>query len=162
MVPRLFVPRKQVVFLCQGVVYEYKKINKKNLKETMELVYKTTIDFKTSSIIKSDNDKKLFEEMFQEAFLEMELFGYFESDKLVGVIGLEDKNYIAILDVLENYQNKGIGLKLVKFIIDYIKETTEVLDVCSDINSVGFYLKQGFIQQEEEKSKIMMYYNIKK
>lgn len=139
------------------------RLDTKYLNSIIELIYKTTIEFNTSDVIKNDNkSKKIFKQMFIESFEEMEVFGTFIDNKLVGVIGLEDKNYINILYVDKEYQMNGIGTELLNYIIKYISSDISKIEVCAAAKAVNFYLKNGFQKYENQYgNKIMMYYNVK-
>jgi len=75
---------------------------------------------------------------------------YFDNDKIVGYINyylMYEKLEIANFNVLDNYQNKGIGTKLIKYLIDKYSGVCEniTLEVKSDnIKAIHIYEKMGF------------------
>ena len=73
----------------------------------------------------------------------MEMFGYFEDSKLVGVVGLEDNNYIPVLYILKEYQHQHIGTKLLNFVINTYNNY-DIITLDSNFESVDMYLKYGF------------------
>ena len=143
---------------------EIKKITKADLADVIELIYQTSLIFGISHVI-SDNpkDKKLFASMFQESFNDMELFGYFEESKLLGVIGVEYNNYIPVLYVLKEYQHLNIGTKLLDYVKEYVLNKTTFIDVCADYKAIPFYEKNGFkISGDIMDNKVMMQYLVEK
>lgn len=124
---------------------EIRKITRDNLNEVIELIYTMSILFNVSSMVNSGTKgKKLFKLFFEESFDDMEMFGYFEDSKLVGVIGLEDNNYIPVLYVLKEYQHLNIGTKLIEYIKNYVKDKTDFIEVCAYHKAIPFYEKNGF------------------
>lgn len=122
-----------------------KKLTKDNLNEITELIYTTSLLFNVSSMVNSGpKGKKLFKLFFEESFNDMEMFGYFEDSKLVGVVGLEDNNYVPILYVLKEYQHLNIGTKLIEYIKNYVKDKTDFIEVCAYHKAIPFYEKNGF------------------
>ena len=75
---------------------------------------------------------------------------YFDNDKIVGYINyylMYEKLEIANFNVLDNYQNKGIGTKLIKYLIDKYSGVCEniTLEVKSDnLKAIHIYEKMGF------------------
>jgi len=124
---------------------EIKRLTKENLKDVIELIYTMSILFNVGNMVnKGQKGKKLFKLLFEESFDDMEMFGYFEDSKLVGVIGLEDNNYIPVLYVLKEYQHLNIGTELIEFIKEYVKEKTDFIEVCAHHKAIPFYEKNGF------------------
>lgn len=98
---------------------------------------------------------------------QMKLYGYYIDNILAGVISINTNNYIKFLFVDKAYLNKGIGKKLLDYIVSITPKNTKItLD--SSISSKEFYLKYGFIQKsdilEENEMKYieMEYYKWKK
>lgn len=74
---------------------------------------------------------------------------YFDNNKIVGYLNyylMYDRIEIANFNVLEEYQNKGIGTKLIKFLIDNYRNVENItLEVKSDNNkAIHLYEKMGF------------------
>lgn len=137
-----------------------KKLNENNLKDTIDLIYEITVFNNNSLVIKNnEKSKKLFKTMFSEAFFEMEMFGYFVAEKLVGVIGIEGNDYITNLYIEKEYQNMNIGTLLLDYVKEHLKPKNDILEVCSLKTAVNFYLKNGFICYNEDSiDNTMMYY----
>lgn len=121
------------------------------------LIYATAYNNKYS------DNKKVFYDLFKDCYESMEIFGYYDNDKLVGVIGIEEKNYISILYVLKEYQKCSIGTKLLNYVKEYIKSETEILDVCSIRKAIPFYEQNEFEQycKNDKSGTVMMYYKVK-
>lgn len=70
------------------------------------------------------------------------MLGAFE-DELIGVIGIRDFSHIQSLFIKKEYQNQGIGTKL----FNKAKQLMQgKVSVNADVEAVGFYKKQGFIE----------------
>ncbi len=74
---------------------------------------------------------------------------YIENDKVIGFLNyylMYEKIEIANFNVLDNYQNKGIGTKLIKYLIDNYKNIENItLEVRKDnIKAIHIYEKMGF------------------
>lgn len=72
----------------------------------------------------------------------LSFYGVFDDNKLVAVIGIE-KNIISYLYVLKEYQNKGIGTKLIRLALEILKEYDTVL-IDSVDSAKSFYKKMDF------------------
>lgn len=140
------------------------RINYDNINDVIDVIYDTTIEFNTSKEIKNTiNSKKMFSDFFKESFDDMEIFGYFVNNKLVGVIGIEDNNYIPILYILKEYQNFNIGSDLINYVVRYLENKTNFIDVCAISSTVDFYKKNGFVINGEIKdNKVMLKYSYEK
>lgn len=86
---------------------------------------------------------------------------YIEDDKIVGYINyylMYDKMEIANFNVLDDYQNKGIGGKLLSYLIDNYKNNVDniTLEVkCDNNKAIYLYKKNGFVETTIRKG----YYN---
>lgn len=140
------------------------RINYDNINDVIDVIYDTTIEFNTSKEIKNTiNSKKMFSDFFKESFDDMEMFGYFVNNKLVGVIGIEDNNYIPILYILKEYQKFNIGSDLINYVVRYLENKTNFIDVCAISSTVDFYKKNGFVINGEIKdNKVMLKYSYEK
>ena len=75
-------------------------------------------------------------------------YGYYDNDKLVGVIATNDVNHISLLFVDGNYHKMGIGRKLYEYIKQF--NNTGYFSVNSSICGHEFYKKLGFIDLDKE------------
>lgn len=86
---------------------------------------------------------------------------YLKDGRIVGYINyylIYDKMEIANFNVLESFQNQGIGSKLLKHLIEkYEKNVLNItLEVrCDNIKAIRLYKENGFV----EKAKRFGYYN---
>lgn len=95
---------------------------------------------------------------------QMRIYGYYINNNLAGVISINKNNYIKFLFVDKKYLNKGIGKKLLDYIIS-ITPTNTKITLDSSISSKDFYIKYGFIQKSDilemnEMKYIEMEYNV--
>jgi ribosomal protein S18 acetylase RimI-like enzyme len=90
-------------------------------------------------------------DLVKKALAEATVFVYEEGDEIRGFIGIIDESYIAGLFVSNQYQNEGIGSKLLK----KCKEDYSVLSLdvyAKNIKAVNFYRKHGFKIKEEKEN----------
>lgn len=79
---------------------------------------------------------------------QMRIYGYYINNNLAGVISINKNNYIKFLFVDKKYLNKGIGRKLLDYIVSITPPNTKItLD--SSLSSKDFYIKYGFIQKSD-------------
>ena len=82
-----------------------------------------------------------------------EIYGYFESNKIIGVIVTEEsESQIEIIGIAvdNNKQKQGVGTKLIDFIRT---KTKKQIFAETDTDAVGFYKKYGFSIEEKTVSK---------
>lgn len=85
---------------------------------------------------------------------------FIEDNKIIGYLNyylIYDRIEIANFNVLEGYQNKGIGTKLLDYLI---KKYTDIVNItlevrCDNIKAIHLYEKIGFIKKAIRKG----YYN---
>jgi len=103
------------------------------------------------------------EELKYEINEGVEFYGWFENNTLVGVMGIQfvkDVTLIRHAYVIKEYQRKGIGSKLLKYLISLAK-TPEVLVGTwkNTIWAIHFHEKHGFkLVSYEEKDKLLRKY----
>ncbi len=138
--------------------------------ECVNLIYKTYLSIKdednaegqaafTKNLINFKNNKV-------DILAKMDCFGYFSSDKMIGV-AIVDGNYLKYLFVDPDSQHLKIGKTLIGHVIKFIKtkgNSTKIV-VDSSINALNFYKKCGFNQisdilKENEMKYIKMEYII--
>ena len=98
----------------------------------------------------------------KELFYGVQFYGYEDNDELIGVIGLQQFNYLALVRhayVLTSHQGKGIGGQL----LEYIKKVNEkalLVGTWRDtLRTIEFYQKHGFkIVTDEEKKRLLARY----
>lgn len=94
----------------------------------------------------------------------MDFVGWEEDDELSGVMGLEpvqDTTLIRHAYVLPEYQEKGIGSKL----LDYLTKTVETPELlvgtwADSYWAIGFYQKHGFVLRGDKDDLLQTYWDI--
>jgi len=106
------------------------------------------------------------EELKREINAGIVFYGWVEDDVLLGVMGIQSVKDVTLIRhayVLTKYQRRGIGGKLLKYLIDLAK-TSEILvgTWASATWAIRFYEKRGFkLVSSEEKDKLLRtYWNI--
>ena len=125
-----------------------------NLNEALSLIEKSYLEnIKDEDTINGQktfiNDFLYSNETINEyKNMQMKIFGYYINNNLAGVISINKKNYIKFLFVDKKYLNKGIGRKLLDYIVSITPPNTKItLD--SSLSSKDFYIKYGFIQKSD-------------
>lgn len=135
-------------------------LDPKDWEEAISLTYRTFLEFDAPYFEEegitqfrkfiSDNAlKRMFETN------QFEVIGAYENDRLVGVIALRQINHISLFFVDRDYQNQGIGKKLITSLIDYVsvKLKQSYITVNSSPYAEGFYHKIGFFDLDERIAK---------
>lgn len=80
---------------------------------------------------------------FAELMRKKGIFGAIVDNKLAGFIGLHDDGSIGMLEVLDGYRRRGIGLALERFIINYVMTfgRVPICDVFAD-NAASVAMQQ--------------------
>ena len=96
----------------------YLKNTAPKLSDNIEI--KLLVD-KDKSIVK-ENYKSMDEDFDYTSFLidENSMWGAFDSDILMGFIGIHSEGSIGLLEVLPEHRNKGVAQALQKYLIDYM------------------------------------------
>ena len=90
----------------------------------------------------------------------VQMFGYFYNDELVGVIGFQEIKDVVLIRhayTLIQYQDKGIGSSLLKYLLE--KNSNSRLLVGTWINAkwaIKFYEKFGIILHSAEQSTLLL------
>lgn len=84
-----------------------------------------------------------------ELMNELTIFGAFDSNELIGIIGTKlNGTHISLFFINPDYHRKGIGRKL--FNRAYADQIVEKITVNSSSYAVGFYESLGFSKTAEE------------
>jgi GNAT superfamily N-acetyltransferase len=84
-----------------------------------------------------------------ELMNELTIFGAFDSNELIGIIGTKlNGTHISLFFINPDYHHKGIGRKL--FNRAYADQIVEKITVNSSSYAVGFYESLGFSKTAEE------------
>ncbi|GAA0703021.1 GNAT family N-acetyltransferase [Paraclostridium ghonii] len=99
--------------------------------------FKNFIDL--NSLVKLIDENKLF------------MWGYFEADKIVGVVAFRDPCHVSLLFVNKNYHKRGIASKLYQVGLNYFIENFQVkkVTVNSSPYAIKAYEKLGFTKTDE-------------
>lgn len=90
-----------------------------------------------------------------ELINELTIYGAFEQNKLIGILGTKNKGtHLSLFFILPEYQRKGIGRKL--FDYAFKSDPVEEMTVNSSSYAIEFYRSLGFekVSEEEEKNGI--------
>ncbi|RZN56585.1 MAG: GNAT family N-acetyltransferase [Candidatus Methanomethylicota archaeon] len=103
------------------------------------------------------------EELKNEINEGVEFYGWFEDNTLVGVMGIQfvkDVTLIRHAYVIKEYQRKGIGSKLLKYLISLAKTPEILVGTWKNTTwAIHFYEKHGFkLVSYEEKDKLLRKY----
>jgi ribosomal protein S18 acetylase RimI-like enzyme len=113
------------------------KLIKKTLLTTNSAFYPKRV---INCIIKAYNHGKLI-----ILAKERDFFVAVSKNKIVGTIQISNDGWICCFFVHPNYQNQGIGARLLKHTIVFMKKRNfKAVRLHSSINSTGFYKKYGF------------------
>lgn len=146
---------------------EVKRIKESCFNEVIELVLEVMSDFNQLPIeLKRYNHFK--EYYMLSTYLDckksnLEFYGAFYQNKLVGIIG-NDENNLSHFFVKKEFQNKKIGLLLMKNYLNRMKENNyNIVSVDASKYAHNIYKKMGFqdrYEQDESKNKYEMIYRM--
>ncbi len=105
----------------------------------------------------------LIDELKKEIEAGVKFFGWEEEDKLIGVIGFQpvkDTTLIRHAYVLTKYQRRGVGRKLLSYLMSLAKTPEILVGTWEDaIWAIQFYEKYGFtLVSPEEKDRLLRTY----
>lgn len=137
--------------------YELKKLQTVDLQDALRLVWEVFLEFEAPEY--SDEGIREFRDFIElsaitdmQAKAELLLWGYFDADKLVGVIATKPPCHISLLFVDKNYHRKGIARALYHTALDYYKTNSE--HVAVTVNSSPYaaeaYRRLGFADTDTE------------
>ena len=106
------------------------------------------------------------EELKEEINSGIKFFGYEERGKIIGVMGIQRVKDVALIRhayVLTKYQRKGVGSRLLKYLMNLAKSSEILVGTWKNATwAVRFYEKHGFkLTSSKEKDKLLRkYWNI--
>ena len=120
-----------------------KRLNKKKLKSSLSLVWKTFCEFEAVNY-SEEGKKAFFDAIHSEEYLDtLSAFGAYEDKELIGIIATRNKGaHIALFFVDGNHHNKGIGRSLWNAVL--AENVSEIITVHSSLFAVNVYKKLGF------------------
>ncbi len=139
---------------CEGYLVFNEKIVQLNKTYLKDLVKLNSLAFKPLEGKLGKHSLKGMREYFEFTFKKGKVFGYFIEKELVGCVGIVvEKKFlygeIEHLLVNPEYQNKGIGKELMRFIEDYSRRELKLKQLklhvrCKNEKAISFYEKNGF------------------
>ena len=132
--------------------YTIEKLKIDELKDALDVVYKTFMKFEAPEYSKEGIDNFLkfidYDSVKEKLAINMEIYVAKVEDKIVGVIGYRDNLHINLLFVLEEYHYNGIARGLFNFVEEKLKVLgTQKITVNSSPYAYNVYLKFGFTSQ---------------
>jgi N-acetylglutamate synthase-like GNAT family acetyltransferase len=92
------------------------------------------------------------------------MYGWEESDQLVGVMGLEISQDVSLIRhayVSKEWQGKGIGSQILQFILQQVKTPSLLVGTWADaIWAVDFYKRHGFLLLKDKDLLLRKYWDI--
>ena len=94
------------------------------------------------------------------------MFGYIQDDKLISVMGFQEIMDVVLIRhayTLTEYQGKGAGSTLLKYLLDKNKGSRLLVGTWRDAKwAIKFYEKFGFVLHEKKESNSLLekYWNI--
>ena len=125
------------------------RINSENLERALALVLSVFMQYEAPEY--SEQGIKTFKDYIdsKESIDELELYGAFIEEKIVGVIAVTKiGNHIALFFVCGKYHRQGIGRKLFETILK--ERAGEKITVNSSPYAVEVYRKLGFVPDNDE------------
>jgi GNAT superfamily N-acetyltransferase len=114
----------------------------------ISLVWRVFLEFEAPNYTKEGIEEFKRSINDKEWVQKKKFYGYYDNNKLVGVIATNNINHISLLFVDGNYHKMGIGRKL----YNYIRElnNTGYFEVNSSIFGHEFYKRIGFVDTDTE------------
>jgi GNAT superfamily N-acetyltransferase len=133
----------------------------------LEIINDAAVAYK--GVIPDDRWKQPYmsaKELREEIDSGVEFFGLEEKERIVGVMGVQDVKDVTLLRhayVLTSCRRKGVGGKLLKYLINLTKSSKILVGTWKDATwAIRFYEKHGFkLTSFREKDKLLRkYWNI--
>ncbi len=121
---------------------------KEDIDIAIDLVWKVFLEFEAPNYT-DEGIEEFRRSIFDKEWVSKKKFyGYYDNNKLVGVIATNDINHISLLFVDGNYHKHGIGRDLYNYIKKF--NNTGYFNVNSSIYGHEFYKRIGFVDLSEE------------
>lgn len=114
----------------------------------IDLIWKTFLEFEAPNYTQEGIDEFNKSINDNEWISKKKFYGYYEDNKLLGVIATNNINHISLLFVDGNYHKHGIGRDLYNYIKKF--NNTGYFNVNSSIYGHEFYKRIGFVDLSEE------------
>lgn len=139
---------------------EIREIKKEEWNQAIGVAWRTFLKFEANEY-SPEGVKNFYQFIIDDTLFKMfqlghyQMWGAFEKNKIVGILGVRNLNHISLLFVEEEYHKRGIASGLLKNYFHYL--LTEVGKDSTTVNSspyaVGFYHKLGFVDTDVELTK---------
>ncbi|MDD3416967.1 MAG: GNAT family N-acetyltransferase [Lachnospiraceae bacterium] len=139
---------------------EIREIKKEEWNQAIGVAWRTFLKFEANEY-SAEGVKNFYQFIIDDTLFKMfqmghyQMWGAFEKNKIVGILGVRNSNHISLLFVEEEYHKRGIASGLLKNYFQYL--LTEVGMDFTTVNSspyaVGFYHKLGFVDTDVELTK---------
>jgi GNAT superfamily N-acetyltransferase len=100
------------------------------------------------------------QELIDEFSDGVRMFGYHKDNKLIGVIGFQEKKDITLIRhayTLTSYQSKGVGSTLLEYLLKKNQNSRLLIGTWRKATwAIRFYKKFGFILHAEEQSTLLL------
>ena len=99
-------------------------------------------------------------ELLNEFSNNVRIFGFKKNNNLIGVMGIQEFNEVTLIRhayTLINFQNKGVGKSLLKYLLDINKSKNLLVGTWKEaVWAIQFYKKFGFIIHSKDQSTILL------
>jgi len=141
-----------------------REIEQKDLKEAVNLVNTVFNEFVAGDY--SQEGQKTFRDYLEFKFEELsqdlnnghkKMWGFYENEKIIGVIGTRDRFHISLMFVSKDHQKRKVASKLFTTVVDSLKEDENSKSFEMTVNSspyaVKIYERLGFRATDNEQIK---------
>ena len=125
------------------------ELSTSHIKEVLEIINDAALVYK--GVIPDDRYKEPYmsaKELKEEIDDGVRFFGLFEDSTLVGVMGIQEVRNITLIRhayVAPKYQNRGIGKKMLRYLIGLTKTSDVLVGTWEAVSwAICFYEKYGF------------------
>ena len=139
-----------------------KEVGKNDLKQALDLVNDVFTEFVAADYSEQGKDtfRNYLKAKYDEVFDDMQtghkkIWGYYQNDKIIGVIATRDTSHIALMFVDKRHHRKGIARQLFETVLAVLKTDTAVaqITVNSSPYAVKVYECLGFVRAGEKQEK---------
>ena len=143
------------------------KYTKSDYSEILHVVNDASEKYKNVIPVDCWNDPYMPKsELLEEFEKGVKMFGYIQDDKLISVMGFQEIMDVVLIRhayTLTEYQGKGAGSTLLKYLLDKNKGSRLLVGTWIDAKwAIKFYEKFGFVLHEKKESNSLLekYWNI--
>ena len=100
------------------------------------------------------------QELIVEFTSGVRMFGFSSDNKLIGVMGIQELKEVTLIRhayILTNYQRKGVGRKLLKYLLEKNQSTCLLVGTWKAASwAIRFYEKFGFILHTKKQTSLLL------